>query len=118
MLKMKLKRRLHERDIQRPVVERARKAGLIAIKQTPMYSNGWPDYMFINRQGRICWVEFKKPKGKLTPLQVIRHNELRRYKQDVRVIDDVIDGVRLIQELTSNALRSSRLPKESDSLSP
>lgn len=49
---------------------------------------GWPDDLFLFRDGRHWWVEFKKPGGEATPLQAERHREMRERGVDVSVIDD------------------------------
>lgn len=87
---------LRERDIQRKVVESARRNNIIARKLD--FGEGWPDYMFLCR-GRVMFIEFKAPKGRTTPLQRYVHQLLRNNGFTVYVIRDVHEGNLAIQEL-------------------
>lgn len=62
---------------------------------------GWPDRMFIAPNGRVFWIEFKRPGHKPTPIQFALHCQLRGRKHDVAVIDDVEEGKQFVlEELT------------------
>lgn len=49
---------------------------------------GWPDHIFIGTNGRLKWVEFKKPGEEPEPLQAYIHKLLRALGQDVEVFDN------------------------------
>lgn len=90
-----------EASIQRAVVTRFRARGGVAIKLSTLGrfgTSGWPDYLFI-KDGRMAFIEFKKPGGKTTPLQDSQIALLRGHGLPVEVFDDVgeanlwLDGV-------------------------
>lgn len=91
---------LRESQIQRSVVELAKKQGFLAIKLTTLGrfgSSGWPDYMFL-REGRVVFIEFKAPGKKTTPLQDSRHSALRRAGFKVYVVDNRQDGIDVLAQ--------------------
>lgn len=49
---------------------------------------GWPDHIFIGPNGRLKWIEFKKPGEEPTALQRHMHRLLRQLGQDVEVHDN------------------------------
>lgn len=50
--------------------------------------NGLPDRMLVYPDGKIVWVELKRPKiGRLSDIQKARIDDLRNRKQTVHVID-------------------------------
>lgn len=78
-----------EAAVRDPSVRDAKRAG---VKHKRMHfghgaANGWPDDLFMFRDGHHWWVEFKKPDGTATPKQGYEHSEIRIYGGDVSVID-------------------------------
>jgi hypothetical protein len=62
-----------EASIQRSVLEYAKKKHKALCRklsvQGPMGSSGWPDYMILDTNGYVFFIEFKRQGGKLTALQ-------------------------------------------------
>jgi hypothetical protein len=85
-----------EKNIEKKIVDYAKKYDIISYKLNSETSKGLPDRMFITRTGVIFFVEFKR-KGK-TPneLQQFIINKLIKRKCLVSVIDDVDSGIELI----------------------
>jgi hypothetical protein len=51
-------------------------------------ARGWPDDLFLHK-GRHLWIEFKRPNGLATELQLATHDEMRRQGASVYVVDGV-----------------------------
>jgi hypothetical protein len=86
-----------EAKIQSAVVKYARekyKGKLVAKKNqaTMMGSNGYPDYEFFIKGGRLNLIEFKAPGAECTELQLRRHAELRALGFVVVVCDNASAG--------------------------
>lgn len=80
-------KKLLEKDVQKPSVEKARRQGFWARKfsATPGRTSV-PDYIF-GKNGRVFFVEFKKPKGEATELQGKEHKLMRQHGLTVYVCD-------------------------------
>ena len=99
-----------ESSIQSAVVKYARSKGLLSKKLStmgPMGNTGWPDYMFLGGkspiylpededQKIIFFIEFKKPGGKLTPLQANIKVTLEGMGFRYYVVDDPKQGRNLV----------------------
>jgi len=90
-----------EREIQEGVTIWANYEGLISIRINVVGRKGWPDYGYLYR-GRICFIEFKRPGEKPTPLQAHVHEELRKAGACVFVVDNEDYGITLLEEWTYN----------------
>jgi hypothetical protein len=86
-----------EQEIQTNVTNEARKLQLIPIRLNVTGRKGWPDYGYMH-QGRICFVEFKRPGEKPEPLQLHVHDMLRLAQFDVFVVDNEDYGNTLLKE--------------------
>jgi hypothetical protein len=60
----------------------------LCLKFTCQGSTGWPDRMVLLPKGRVVFVEFKRPGGKLRPLQKERHRQLKELGHEVWTTDD------------------------------
>lgn len=108
-----------ESSIQASVVKYARSKGLLAKKlsvQGPMGTSGWPDYQFFtlircrgfNGMPRkfmdgltlaipySFFIEFKRPGGKLTPLQEGVRQQIVRLGFKYYLVDSTEQGKRII----------------------
>ena len=65
-----------------------------------MGSGGLPDRVFLFA-GRVAFVEFKRPGGKVTPLQLQKHAELTEHGFTVLVVDDVAQGKMVIDQFVA-----------------
>lgn len=60
-----------ELDVENFCVDYAKKYGVFCVKLVFLNRRGWPDRTLIANGGRICFVEFKRPKEKLRPTQAV-----------------------------------------------
>jgi hypothetical protein len=85
-----------EKDVELPVVKRARDRGILVVKQTHAGARSHPDRAFYFPHGRLVQIEFKAP-GKLpTAQQRDTIIKLRTNGYEVYVIDDKALGLALI----------------------
>ena len=63
----------------------------VVIKFTPRGEKGWPDRIFINREGIHVWIEFKQPGEEPEPIQYFRIKQLRKRKCHVHWFDNLHD---------------------------
>lgn len=84
-----------ERDLERYFTTQCKKRKLMTLKLAVRFSRGWPDRLVLLPNGRILWVELKRPGGKTTPLQDKTHKEMLEHGHMVHVIDskEGIDSV-------------------------
>ena len=66
-----------ERFIEQKLVARVRREGGLCPKFVSPGSDGWPDRIVLMPGGKIAFVELKAPQGRLRPIQVQRHAQLR-----------------------------------------
>lgn len=72
-----------ERYLRRSVEER----GGRCVKFDPGAYRGWPDRIVILPAGTLLWVETKRPSGgRVSPSQLLAHEQLRRLGQRVVVV--------------------------------
>lgn len=76
-----------EKYLERKLVERVKAIGGMCVKIHNPYYRGLPDRLIILPDGGIVWVELKTLGKKPTKLQELAHEELRKRKQVVYVID-------------------------------
>lgn len=104
-----------EAKIQDAVIKYARSKGLLCKKNEVgryMVASGWPDYMVFGvstirdvYHGRevlalpkVVFMEFKRPGGKLTPLQQDVYDKLRAKGFTYYMVDDAAEGKALIDK--------------------
>ena len=85
---------MHERDIEKYLVERAKALGGEVRKVKWIGRNGAPDRL-VMQPGRTVWVELKAPGQKCRPHQIREHERMRRMGQQVAVVDsyEAVDEV-------------------------
>lgn len=88
---------VRELSIQTKVSDFAPSIGLIPIRIAVLGRKGWPDYGYIY-QGRICFIEFKRPGEKPDPLQAHVHKLLKNANIPVFVVDNVDYGITMLTE--------------------
>lgn len=91
-----------EKNIEAKVCGYARERGLLAYKFTSPAHAAVPDRLFILPGGRMFFCEFKRRGQKPTPAQEREHKRLRAYDVPVFVIDNVDDGLRMIDEMLAS----------------
>lgn len=85
-----------EKQIESEVCAYARRQGFEAYKFTSPSRSAVPDRLMIAPSGRVFFIEFKRKGQKPTPAQVREHTRLTKMGQCVYVIDDVCDGISLV----------------------
>lgn len=76
-----------EKEIEKYLRRRATEAGLVCLKYTNSNEAGYPDRIVLLPDGAVVWVELKSRGRKPTPLQLVRHGQLRAIGHVVWVID-------------------------------
>ena len=79
---------MREKVIEQKLVQAVKKIGGQAIKFASPGLSGMPDRLVILPMNYMAFVEVKAPGGKPRPLQVKRHELLRRLGCRVFVLDD------------------------------
>lgn len=90
---------LTERAIEKAVCAYANASGFMVKKMQTGIGGaaGWPDRMFI-KNGRVFFIEFKRPGGKLSSMQGVVAHLLQKEKIHVYIIDDIAAGKRAIDQ--------------------
>ncbi len=94
---------MREKTIERKLVQMVKAMGGIALKFTSPGYDGMPDRLVILPEGKIAFVEVKAPEMKPRPLQVRRHEMLRRLGCRVFVLDDAEQILQIIKEIEGDA---------------
>ncbi len=84
-----------ERSIENAVCTFAKNNGVEVVKLQGMGKRSLPDRMFLSG-GVVLFIEFKREGEKPTPLQAALHARWRALGHRVYVIDDAVDGKRLL----------------------
>ena len=71
----------------------------IALKFVSPGLDGMPDRLVLLPMGRIAFVEVKSPGKKPRPLQLARHELLRKLGFKVFVLDDAADINKILKEI-------------------
>lgn len=83
----------------------------LGIKSIKLQVKGWPDRMYLVPNGRVFFIEFKRPNGgRLSNAQKHRIGELKLLGHDVEVIDDAIRAL----EFACECLEAAQLPDGGD----
>lgn len=61
-----------EKNIEKAYRDWCKSRGWQTLKCTPMGNQGYPDRQILFGDGRVAWLELKRPKNKPTPLQYER----------------------------------------------
>lgn len=83
---------IRERDIEKKVVDLAKKAGWLCFKWVSPSQRGVPDRIFI-KDGAVVMIEFKAPGKKPTQLQAHVIKQLRAHFMVVHVCDSIESAV-------------------------
>jgi hypothetical protein len=85
-----------EKQIEANVCDYAKSKGVLAYKFTSPARAAVPDRLFIRRDGRMWFCEFKRKGQKPTAAQDREHTRLRQHGVNVFVIDNVTEGRTMI----------------------
>lgn len=75
-----------EREIERRLGARLRKAGCMFLKFVSPGATGVPDRIVIAPDGRLYFIELKTDDGKLSKMQEVMISQLRAHGQAVKVL--------------------------------
>lgn len=87
---------MRESAIESSVCRYAKDCGILAYKFNSMGRAGVPDRLFLVPDGRIFFIEFKTPTGRLSKLQGHEIRRIRRVNHDVYVVNSVPQGREII----------------------
>jgi len=78
---------MREKELERKLVKAVKSVGGIAPKFTSPGFDGMPDRLLLFPAGKLAFVEIKRKGKKPRPLQLVRHELLRRLGFQVFVLD-------------------------------
>lgn len=81
-----------EKDIEGKASEYAESIGYLPLKINVVGERGWPDHVFINRNGHHVWIEFKKLGKKPSKLQYHRLKQLTEQGADATWADKLAEA--------------------------
>ncbi|WP_414733863.1 VRR-NUC domain-containing protein [Acetobacterium carbinolicum] len=90
---------MREKEIEKKFALEVKKMGGICLKFVSPGLDGMPDRLVLLPGGRLAFVEVKAPGKKPRPLQMVRHEMLKRLGFAVYVLDDagkigaMLDGI-------------------------
>lgn len=76
-----------EKAIEAYLVRQAKEQGLLCLKYSSANTTGYPDRLLLLPDRRVVWIEIKTKGKHPNKLQLLRHDELRRYGHTVYVAD-------------------------------
>ena len=92
---------MREKQIEKKLITEVKKRGGICPKWVSPGFDGVPDRIVLLPHGKFAFVEVKAPGEKPRPLQVSRHNLLRRLGFRVYVLDNESEIGGMIDEIQS-----------------
>lgn len=78
---------MREKEVEKYLIRQVRKSGGLCLKFISPGWSGAPDRVCLWTNGRMKFVEVKRPGAKLRPLQERRAEELRELGFEVDVVD-------------------------------
>ena len=91
---------VQEREIEKYLVEKLKSIGLDCIKFVPDQRPGMPDRVTLLPEGRVLWIETKKPSGgRVSAIQKYQHKVLREAGQRVEIVWTKEQADDLVREL-------------------
>ena len=92
---------VRERTVEQHLVKGLERIGIPCVKFQPDHMRGMPDRLILLPGSRVIWCELKTQGGKLEPIQQVRHRELEKSGQQVRVVWSTEQADTLIEEIKS-----------------
>lgn len=90
---------MKEKQIEKKVCDFASSLGWLVRKYSSQYRAGMPDRIFM-RDGQVFWIEFKKPGGKVSPIQQFEIETMQAHGMEVFIVDDVEHGKQIVATQT------------------
>lgn len=82
---------MKESTIEKAVTAYAKSKGWLSYKWLSLNQRGVPDRLFF-KAGKVKLIEFKRPAGKVTPLQACVHRQLGHQGFMVNVVNSIEQG--------------------------
>ena len=92
-------RKMLEKQIEEKVGTYAKEQGFLVYKFTSPQRAAVPDRLYITPRGKVFFVEFKREGMKPTPAQQREHERLREQGVMVYVIDNVVVGEFMVDQM-------------------
>lgn len=89
---------MRERTIEDGVRRWCKSRGIPFVKMDPMVYKGIPDRLVILPDGKVLWLEFKTPSGKVTMHQANYINWLINNDHECYVVTSKDEAIALIEE--------------------
>lgn len=86
-----------EKDVEKKLKVRLEKSGCLVLKFVSPGNAGVPDRLIITPSGRMCFVELKRPGGKLRPLQKLWRGKLRRYQVEYFKVENEVEIEKVLE---------------------
>lgn len=91
-----------ESSVEQHLRRRVEERGGRCVKFDPGSYRGWPDRVVLLPGGALVWVETKRPRGgRVSPSQLLAHEQLRRLGQRVEVVWTKGEADALLERLLS-----------------
>jgi hypothetical protein len=89
---------MSEDYIEKKVTEWAKARGIVCLKYQPKGDVGWPDHIYvIPPNGRVVFIEFKRPGEEPTPLQYYRINTIDQAGGNAYWADSVSKAITILE---------------------
>lgn len=102
-----------ERSVEAGLVEKVKKRGGLCFKFTSPGCSGVPDRIIIYK-GRVIFVELKQTNGRLSPIQKVTIEKMRRHGATVYVVYGSRGVDSMLEEVMPNAIQATRIPDVHD----
>lgn len=76
-----------ESEIQRRIIQRYQQEGYMVVKLQLTNMSGFPDLM-VMKEGKVFFIEVKRPGEHPRPLQVYRHRQLMEQGFEVKILTE------------------------------
>ena len=93
-----------ENEVESYLRRKVEKKGGMCVKFLPDFARGFPDRIVVLPRGVLVWVETKRPLGgRVSPSQLLAHEQLRRLGQSVEVVWTKGEADALLERLLSES---------------
>lgn len=94
-----------ESDVEARLARGVEKLGGMYLKFHPDEHEGFPDRLVLLLGMPDLWVELKRPDGRLSKMQALQHNRLKRLGREVTVLWSAEDVDRWLADLADTLRR-------------
>lgn len=105
-----------EKQIEQALVKAVKAAGGLCPKWVSPGFDGAPDRIALFGDGKVGFIEVKRPGGKPRKIQKLRHAQLRHLGFPVFVLDDPADIPKVIRRIRDGACHKAEGRKDRNDL--